>query len=41
MKIPFFALDRQYMRDRDTYRDIADKVWRTGRVLQGPEVEEF
>lgn len=41
MDIPFFALDRQYARDRGTYQSIADKVWSTGRVLQGPQVAGF
>ena len=41
MKIPFFALGRQYQRDREIYQAIADEVWSTGQVLQGPQVGEL
>lgn len=39
--IPFFALDRQYLRYRESFRAINDQVLRHGQVLQGPEVSEF
>ncbi len=40
-QVPFFGLDRQYRRYRDTFLAITDKILSTGQVLQGPAVGEF
>ena len=39
--VPFFGLNRQYARYRETFLEITDKVLSTGQVLQGASVEEF
>ena len=39
--VPFFGLNRQYARYRETFLEITDKVLSTGQVLQGAPVEEF
>ena len=39
--VPFFGLDRQYARYRETFLEITDKVLSTGQVLQGEPVQEF
>jgi dTDP-4-amino-4,6-dideoxygalactose transaminase len=40
-RIPFFGLDRQYLRYRDEFLSITDKVLATGQVLQGAPVAEL
>jgi dTDP-4-amino-4,6-dideoxygalactose transaminase len=40
-KIPFFGLDRQYANLRDELLDVADRVWSSGQVLDGPYTEKF
>lgn len=40
-QVPFFGLDRQYRRYRETFLGITDQVLSTGQVLQGPAVSEF
>jgi len=39
MKVPFFGLDRQYLRYREQFLQITDRVLSTGQVLQGADVE--
>jgi len=39
--VPFFGLDRQYARYRETFLGIADKVLSSGQVLQGEAVSEL
>lgn len=39
--VPFFGLNRQYARYRETFLEITDRVLSTGQVLQGAPVEEF
>lgn len=41
MNIPFFGLDRQYKRYREDFIDIADKIFSTGKVLQGQAVVDL
>lgn len=41
MNIPFFGLDRQYKRYREDFIDIADKIYSTGKVLQGQAVTDM
>lgn len=38
-QVPFFGLDRQYLRYRDTFLEIADRVFSSGQVLQGESVQ--
>lgn len=38
MKVPFFGLDRQYQRYKQEFLGIADRIWSSGKVLQGPDV---
>jgi dTDP-4-amino-4,6-dideoxygalactose transaminase len=40
-KIPFTGLQRQYNNLRDELLDAADRVWRSGQVLDGPCTEKF
>jgi dTDP-4-amino-4,6-dideoxygalactose transaminase len=39
--VPFFGLDRQFRRYRETFLAITDQVLSSGQVLQGPAVDEF
>ncbi|MCC6954350.1 MAG: DegT/DnrJ/EryC1/StrS family aminotransferase [Deltaproteobacteria bacterium] len=41
MKVPYFGVDRQYKNHREQYLAIADRVWSTGKVLQGADVAEL
>lgn len=41
LKVPFFGLDRQYATHRSEFLDIADKIWSSGKVLQGEQVARF
>ncbi len=41
MQISFFGIDRQYKRYRDDFIKITDNVLSSGKVLQGPEVQEM
>ena len=39
--VPFFGLDRQYARYRETFLGITDRVLSSGQVLQGEAVREL
>jgi len=39
--IPFFGLDREYEKNKDTYSKVIQKVFSHGKVLQGEEVQFF
>lgn len=41
LKIPFFALDRQFKRYKNEFLSIVEKVFSTGKVLQGETVTEL
>ena len=40
-KIPFFGVDRQYQTLREEILDATDRVYASGRVLDGPYTEQF
>ena len=40
-KIPFFGVDRQYQTLREEIIDATDRVYASGRVLDGPYTEQF
>jgi dTDP-4-amino-4,6-dideoxygalactose transaminase len=40
-KIPFFGVDRQYQTLREEILDANDRVYASGRVLDGPYTEQF
>ena len=41
MRVKFFGLDRQYQEHREKFLEIAERVWSSGKVLQGDEVKSL